>query len=191
MRSSTIWAQGGKEVLGYFPLRLITTFLVSSFLLVGLSAQGNSAIARGKESERAAAVRALNNSVLQLHGQLQESQSGAAGIRSQAAGVLSRRAAALQGLIRENPRAALSFAFSPEMLEDLQSKFPASAAQLESHGAQSGTLEFWTTDYADPRLSRTDVVLRNGSQAVKLHFALQPRVALKIGARVHVAGVVS
>src|SRR5215467_5179424 len=133
MRSSTIWAQGGKEVLGYFPLRLVVTFLLSSFLLGGLSAQGNSANARGKESERAAAVRALNNSVLQLHGQLQQSQSGAAGVRDQAAGVLSRRAVALQSLIQENPRAALSFAFSPELLADLSEKFPQAASLLESH----------------------------------------------------------
>lgn len=185
-----IWAQRAKEV-SQTAVRLLAAIFVSSLFLSALSAQGNSTASPGKESERAAHVRALNNSVLQLHEQLQGSQSGSGGVRGQAAGVLSRRAAALQALIQENPRAALSFAFSPELLEDLGSKLPDSAAQLERHVSQTGTIEFWTTDYPDPRLSKTEVVLRSGSRTLKLHFATQPATRLASGANVQVRGVVS
>src|SRR5438128_4393685 len=81
------------------------------------SAQRNS---HNIESPAAARVRALNNSLLRLHGQMQQAgPSDAALLRSQAAPVLSQRAAALTYLISTDPRAGLSFAFSPELLADL------------------------------------------------------------------------
>jgi len=100
------------------------------------SAQRNSQTA---ESPAAARVRALNNSLLRLHGQMQQAgPNNVALMRSQAASVLTQRAAALAYLVSTDPRAALSFAFSPELLADLAAKFPQSAASLESHATLSG-----------------------------------------------------
>src|SRR5438094_280728 len=91
-------------------------------------------------SPRAMRVRALNNSLLLLHGQMEEGapSNRADSIRSEAATVIAQRAAALTALIKENPRQALSFAFSPDLLADLKAKFPQSAGLLESHGTWQG-----------------------------------------------------
>ena len=86
-------AQGVKELLR-FPFLVLTALLISSVLLSSVSAQGNSS-AGAREGLRAAQVRALNNSALQLHGQAQENQSSIGAIQSQAATVLAQRAAAL------------------------------------------------------------------------------------------------
>src|SRR5262245_59325849 len=94
-------AQGATEVL-HFSFRLLAAIFISSVPLSGLLAQVNPANSHRKDSERAAQVRALNNSVLQLHGHIQENASGAAGIRGQAATVLAQRAASLQALIQED-----------------------------------------------------------------------------------------
>src|SRR5215467_4961792 len=131
-------AQGAQKALLTL-LRLLAAIFVSSVLLSGASAQANSTNSHGKESERAAQVRALNNSALQLHGQMQENASSAAAIRGQAATVLAQRAAALQALMQEDAHAALTFAFSPELLADLAAKFPNAANLLESHTTVTGT----------------------------------------------------
>src|ERR1035437_9438790 len=78
------------------------------------------------ESPRAARMRALNNVLLLLHAEMQE------GSPSEAATVITQRAAALGALMKGNPRAALSFAFSPELLADLAARFPESASQLKA-----------------------------------------------------------
>src|SRR5438445_2333365 len=139
MRKLPTGAQGKKN---------LPDFATSTFIAVILLLASGGAVAQGRgsssssshERERAAQVRALNNSVLQLHGQMQENASGAGSIRGQAATVLAQRAAALQTLIQEDPHAALTFAFSPELLADLAAKFPDSAAQLESHTTLSGSI---------------------------------------------------
>ena len=141
------------------------------------------------ESERAAQVRALNNSVLQLHGQMQENASGTAGVHSQAAIVLAQRAAALQTLIKQDPHTALTFAFSPELLADLAAKFPSSAAQLESHTTLSGPIEHWIFDGADMRTSRSQYQLKVGPQNLNLHFS-GPEPDLAKGAVFQITGVV-
>jgi M6 family metalloprotease-like protein len=143
------------------------------------------------ESAQAARVRALNNALLQLHGQMQ----GAAGaaddaIRGQAGIVIAERAAALQSLMEENPRAALSFAFAPELLIDLAEKFPDSSSLLESHGTWQGPLEVWVTDYAKPAHSKTTVLLKTGLQKFELHFAAGLPANLKSGDVAEAMGVV-
>jgi M6 family metalloprotease-like protein len=171
MREVLTGTQGAKDFLR-FPSRFLIAIVVSSVLLLGASAQGNSFPgSHSRDSERAALVRVLNNGVLQLHGQMQENASGAAGVRGQAASVLAKRAAALKALMEENPRAALSFAFSPELLADLAAKFPDSAAQLESHAALSGTIEQWTFDTADGKNSHSEYRMKVGAQSLSLHFA--------------------
>src|SRR5215469_4027031 len=115
MKEDFAGGQGARESL--HPVRILFAIFVFSFvssLFLGAAvAQGNSSL---HESGRAAQVRALNNNVLQLHGQLQENASGAGTVRSQAATVLAQRAAALQTLMQREPRAALTFAFSPDLL---------------------------------------------------------------------------
>src|SRR5712675_1469669 len=124
----------GKNNLPVFASSTIIAAICLLFTSSSASGQGRVANSGSPhESERAAQVRALNNSVLQLHGQMQENVSGAAGVHSQAAIVLAQRAATLQALIQEDPHAALSFAFSPELLEDLAIKFPEAANLLEKH----------------------------------------------------------
>jgi len=151
----------------------------------GVLAQGGHA----SESAQAAQVRALNNSVLQLHGQMQENASGAAWIRGQAAAVIAQRAAALTALIEKDPRAALSFAFSPELLADLATKFPQSATQLESHATLSGQLEHWIEDGADLKTSRSYFLLKAGGRTLNVHFAGSEPV-VKSGELLQATGVV-
>src|SRR2546427_10520633 len=66
---------------------------------------------RNEESHAAAHMRGLNNSLLRLHGQMQQAgPHDLRPLRSQAATVIRQRAAALSKLIESNPHAALSFA---------------------------------------------------------------------------------
>src|SRR5438552_5013996 len=171
MRKFSKGAQGKKNLPA-----LATSTIIAAICSLLIS---SSAFAQGRgsnsssshESERAAQVRALNNSVLQLHGQMQENASGAAATRGQAATVLAQRAAALQALIQEDPHAALTFAFSPELLADLAAKFPSSAAQLESHTTLTGSIDHWTFDNADMKTSHSQYQMKLGQQLVILHFA--------------------
>jgi M6 family metalloprotease-like protein len=174
MRKNLAGAQGAQKVR-LFPLRLLAAIFVSSVLLSGLSAQGNSANSHRKESERAAQVRALNNSVLQLHGQMQENASSAGTVRGQASTVLGQRAAALQTLMQEDAHGALTFAFSPELLADLAEKFPSSAGLLESHVTLSGTVEHWIADSIDKKSSKESWFLNTGGGRLELHFGTAQR----------------
>src|ERR1041385_861378 len=62
-------------------------------------------------------VRALNNTLLQLHSRAQDAPGSAiAEIRSQAASVIQDRSAALEALIRQSPKDALALAFSEDTL---------------------------------------------------------------------------
>src|SRR5260370_24468133 len=94
----------GKNNLPVFASSTIIAAICLLFTSSSAFAQGRGTNSGSShESERAAQVRALNNSVLQLHGQMQENTSGAAAIRGQAATVLAQRSAALQALIQEDP----------------------------------------------------------------------------------------
>src|SRR5713101_4973463 len=100
MKSRKTRARGSRRFLRSITL---ANLLLAVFAAVptGVLAQGGHA----SESAQAAQVRALNNSVLQLHGQMQENASGAAWIRGQAAAVIAQRAAALTALIEKDPHA--------------------------------------------------------------------------------------
>ena len=181
-------AQGAQKALLTL-LRLLAAIFVSSVLLSGASAQANSTNSHGKESERAAQVRALNNSALQLHGQMQENASSAAAIRGQAATVLAQRAAALQALMQEDAHAALTFAFSPELLADLAAKFPNAANLLESHTTVTGTVQLSVADYLG-RKSKELWALSIGAQQISLHFGIPERPNLSISEKSTLSGVV-
>jgi len=188
MKESLSGAQGAQNA-SFSPLRLLAAIVVSSVCLTGLSAQGNSANSPGKESERAAQVRALNNSALQLHGQLQENDSKAASIRGQAGRILAQRAAALQALIQDDAHAALAFAFSPELLADLAEKFPTSTSSLESHVTLSGTVEHWVKDSAGRSTARDSWFLDAGGTRLNLYFSTSQRPDPRTSPVVTIEGV--
>src|SRR5437867_2053990 len=146
---------------------------------------------RNEESQAAAHMRGLNNSLLRLHGQMQQAgPSDVQLLRSQAATVIAQRAAALSRLIESNPHAALSFAFSPELLADLTRKFPKSAALLESHMTVSGAVELLIIDNADMKTSRSLVRLKADGRTLNLHFATENEANLRSGDVVQATGVV-
>jgi hypothetical protein len=126
---------------------------------------------------------------LQLHGQVQRDSSAAPSLANDAATVLAQRAAALQALIQENPRAALSFAFSPELLADLAAKFPQSAATLESHVTLSGSVEHWIADSADIKSSKESWFLNVAGTRLSLYFATPQRPYPPASTTVTVEGV--
>jgi M6 family metalloprotease-like protein len=162
------------------------------YLLCGLLACTS---ALGAEPERVAQARSLNNSLLQLHEAVRNAgTSEAAALRARAAAVIERRAAHLSALIEENPAAALSMAFPPELLADLAGKFPDSAGRLESYGTWQGLIEYWIEDSADLKSSRSLIRMRSGADRIDLHFAgrvpsirsgdLLQAVGLKLGSAV-------
>jgi M6 family metalloprotease-like protein len=164
---------------------LLTVLVLSS--TVGFS-QTNS---RKTESPSAVHMRGLNNTLLRLHGQMQQAgPNDVRQLRSQAAMVIAQRSAALTNLIENEPHAALTFAFSPELLADLAAKFPQSASRLESHTAVSGPVERWTVDYPGLKSSRTWLTMRLGETKLNLHFAYQEPPNLKSGDVVQATGVV-
>jgi hypothetical protein len=145
---------------------------------------------RPAESPRAAQTRGLNNKLLLLHLQMQTaSPSEMYFIRDQAAPVIAQRAAALTALIKENPRAALTFAFSPELLDDLAKKFPQAAAILERHGTWSGPVEVWVVDHRAPAHSETTVQMKVGAEWLDVHFAGRAPANLISGASLRATGV--
>jgi M6 family metalloprotease-like protein len=189
MRMYLTGAQGFKN-LSVFVSPVIIAIICLFFSVSGASAQGSASTSGSShESERAAQVRALNNGVLQLHGQMQENASGTSGIHSQAAIVLAQRAAALRTLIQEDPHAALTFAFSPELLADLATKFPDSAAQLESHITLSGAIEHWIFDSADVKSSKESWFMNAGGSRLTLHFSSTIHPDPKAGPVVTIEGV--
>ncbi len=122
------------------------------------------------DTPAAAHMRALNNSLLNLHGQMQQADANSARtIRNQAATAIAQRAAALRDLIWNDPHAALSFALSPELLADLAAKFPRSSSQLESRSTVTGTLQHWVADYSNG--SRSWWSMNSGNRSLNLHFA--------------------
>ncbi len=170
---------------------LLAVFVAAPTGAFAQSAQATLNSGQASESAQAAKVRALNNSVLQLHGQMQENASGAAWVRGQAATVIAERAAALTTLIQQDPRAALSFAFSPELLADLAAKFPGSASQLESHATLSGPIEHWIFDNADLKSSHSVYRMKAGTRTFNLYFAGPEPAALQGAYTVRATGVVA
>ena len=117
-------------------------------------------------------VRALNARLLQLHGAIQSAgASEASALRSQASGVITERAAALTGLIRENPGQALGLAFSQDLLDDLKSKFPEAASQLEQHGQWAGTSTHLIFDNPARNERRWSVRIRSGNELLEINSA--------------------
>lgn len=167
--------------------RIYYFVLISSvFALLSLgSAQTSNA-----DSPRGARVRALNNSILALHGHMQHANGGnAQSIRSQAAIVIAQRAAELTRLIQTNPHEALTFALSTDLLQDLAAKFPKSASQLESHITVTGIAQHWIADY--PNSSVAWWRINTGGRVVNLFFAGSEPQNLKPNDMLRATGVLA
>lgn len=173
------------------PPRIVgRVFIIFAIVLLGstLSSSQNSP----KESAAAAHMRGLNNSLLKLHGQMQQSDGNSArGLRSQAASVLAQRGAALTALIQNEPRAALTFAFSPELLADLAEKFPQSTSSLESHTTVSGKVDHWVADFPGLKRSRSWWSLDANGHKLNLYFASSEPKGLRSGDVLQASGVLA
>ena len=122
------------------------------------------------DSPAAARMRALNNSLMTLHGRMQQADANSARtLHRQATAVIAERATTLANLIQNDPHAALTFAFSSELLSDLSAKFPESATQLESHTTVTGPAQHWIADYQ--KSSRSWWSMNSGGRSVNLFFA--------------------
>ena len=143
-----------------------------------------------QENQQAALVRSLNNSVLQIHGQLQAAQGNqAAALRSQGGTIIEQRAAALSALIEQDASQALQLAFSDSLLATLAAAFPQSASRLESRGVFEGPIEYVILD--DPTLQRhrTDIRMQVAGQTLDIHFPDHEPDWLKCGDILRVDGV--
>lgn len=171
-----------------FPRIRPTAFLSAVVMLfgsfTGLAQAGNT------DSPAAARMRALNNSLLNLHGKMQQAgPNDVRMMRGQAATVIAQRAAALNNLIQNDPHAALAFAFSPELLADLATKFPQSSPLLESHTTVTGTVQHWIADYSKSSLSGWRMNSRG--QSFNLYFAGPEPRNPRPGELLQATGVVS
>ncbi len=154
-------------------------------------AQETRAAAPGEETPEAAHMRSLNNAVLQLHGQMQRAAPHEGGLlRGRAATAIAARAAALSNLIENNPLDALSLAFSPDLLADLATKLPQSAALLEAHTAVSGPVKHWIADDPD-KTSRSWWQMDAGGRSLNLYFAGPEPGSLKSDEVLEATGVVA
>src|SRR5262249_7277367 len=130
--------------------------------------------------------------LLHLHGQLQHADpTSARMLRGQAATVISQRWTTLGNLIQTDPRKALSFAFSPELLTEMASKFPQSAAQLESHSTMTGSVEHWIADGPGFKTSRSIWHMNAGGRTLNLFFAGPEPGTLSGNQQLQVTGVVA
>jgi M6 family metalloprotease-like protein len=131
----------------------------------------------------------LNNALLRLHGEMQSAApDGAADLRRQAATVIEQRTAVLSDLIQQDPRQALSLAFSADLLVDLAAKFPESASLLETHGTWQGPIEYWIADYPDGS-HKTVRRLNLDQETVELQFTGPEPAGLTSGSLLVAEGV--
>lgn len=144
------------------------------------------------DSPLAAQVQALNSRLLQLHASVRDGGGSSDVLRTQASAVIQDRAAALSALVADEPSKALRLAFASELLADLATEFPASAASLESHATLRSTVEYWTEDAADLKSGHTIVRMSSGAGwMVDLYFAGQEPVGLRSDDVVAVTGVIA
>lgn len=148
---------------------------------------------RAAEPAAAANFRNLNNASLRLLDQSRKaSATEKALLKTQAAALLKKRAAALQALIKSDPKRALTFAFSPELLAEFTKEFPASALALEQHGKWQGTVEYRIYDDFVKKTHRSEILLDvGGGQKLEVRFAGTQPKNLKSGDTLEVSGVQS
>src|SRR6266849_7321236 len=141
------------------------------------------------DSPAAARMRALNNSLLNLHGQMQSRANDFGPLHIQADKVIAQRSAALTQLIQNDPHAALTFALSPELLADMAAKFQRSASSLELHATVTGQVQHWIADYPGLMRSRSIWRMNVGGRSLDLYFDGQEPANLKSNQLLQATGV--
>jgi M6 family metalloprotease-like protein len=152
-----------------FPRIYCPVLFMAVAMLLGSTAGLAQTRSTNSDSPPAAHMRSLNNSLLNLHGQMQVRASDFRSLRMQAADVIEQRAAALTRLVQDEPHTALTFAFSPELLADLAAKFPRSSSQLESHATVTGPVKHWIVDY--PKGARSIWQMNADGLSLNLYFS--------------------
>jgi len=146
--------------------------------------------ASAQDNGLAGQVRALNAQLLQLYGLVQSAGAGQAeALRGQAAPVIEQRAQALSALIQQNPKEALTLAFSEDLLAALRNSFPQSAGSLESHGTWEGLMDYLVTMDFDLIGNISTRTMQAGSERLEINFAETEPSGLKSGDRLRVDGV--
>jgi len=166
--------------------RIKLALFLAGFFLTG------AVLLPAQQNQQAALVRSLNNSVLEIHGQLQSAGQGAtAGLRAQGETLLAQRSAALGALIQQNPGMALQLAFDENLAATLAAAFPQAAGQLESHGVWEGPVDYIVFDDATMMNHRKDIHLAAaGGEVLDIYFpnGVEPP-GLKCGEILRVEGV--
>lgn len=140
-------------------------------MLVAVAFLFTATLVRAQGNSQAAIVQSLNNSLLQLYGQLlAANSSNGNSLHSQASQVISLRFAALQTLITQDPANALELAFDDNLLAGLKKTFPQSASLLESHGTWTGPVDYIILDDHTLANHRVDISMNSTDGALKLHF---------------------
>ena len=170
-----------------------SAFLLCVLMLFGVNTRAQNPGVKTTENRTAARMRALNNSVLKIHEQMQQAgPASAPSLRGQASTVLGQRAAVLQKLIENDPHAALTFAFSDELIAELAWKFPEGSEYLEKHATISGRVDRWTIDYPGNKPAKTILRLVNKHhQTLDLYLDGSEPKDLTNGTVVEATGVVS
>jgi M6 family metalloprotease-like protein len=162
--------------------------ILSSFVVTLVISSSMSAA----EPTAAANVRNLNNASLRLLDQSHKaSATEKALLKTQAAALLKKRATALQALIKSDPKRALTFAFSPELLAEFTKEFPTSTLALEQHGKWQGTVEYRIYDDFAKKTHRSEILLDVGGRKLEVRFAGAEPNGLKSGDTLEVSGVQS
>jgi M6 family metalloprotease-like protein len=141
----------------------INSLFTAAFLLaaVSLFAQG------GPDN-----IRSANGRILRLEAAMHRASAVEKGqIQAEAAPVFAQRAAALTELIRQDPNAALSLAFSQDLLDALSGEFPGSASALERHGVWSGTSDHLIFDDPERQVRRFQVQIHSGNDSAEVYSA--------------------
>ena len=178
---------------GRVPVRLLALAIVFASLGVAQTSESlrraTPAVRRIESGDVLTRATDLNNALLRLHGEMQSAApDGAADVRRQAAAVIEQRAAVLSDLIQQDPRQALSLAFSADLLADLASKFPESASLLETQGTWQGPVEYWIADYPDGS-HKTVRRLNLDQETVELQFTGPEPAGLTSGSLLVAEGV--
>jgi len=162
------------------------TLVISLFfsLLTVMTAQEPSPHGRGPE------VRNLNGKLLEAFERLQNLPDNAkASERSHAARVIAERAEALEALIKEDPREAVSLAFSSDLLADLKLEVPDSAEQLESVGEWLGPVNATVADGEDLTSHQTLFSMSTSDGDLNLNFAEEDAAQIESGEVRRIKGV--
>jgi M6 family metalloprotease-like protein len=147
-------------------------------------------VSQAEPKDKSDAVRELNTEVVKLFGQVKKAKKAeAANIRAMGNAAIKSRASALNELFEDNPKEAMSLAFSKDLLADIALAFPDSASELEEHGSWQGPAEYFVIDAADLKSSQAKIRIGAGGAKLNVSFTGALPRGLKCGSVLKVDGV--